>query len=46
MLMALLGLKIFITAITLYGGVRLAGIGIQWMKEFFDQLSPRSRRDD
>jgi hypothetical protein len=45
MLMMLLGLKIFVTAITLYGGVRLTGIGIQWMKQFFDELAPR-RRDD
>lgn len=46
MLMMLLGLKIFVTAITLYGGVRLAGIGIEWMKQFFDELSPKQRHDD
>lgn len=38
--MMLLGLKIFITGITLYGGIRLTSIGIAWLKEFFDQLQP------
>lgn len=39
-----LGLKIFVTAVLLYAGVRLAGIGIGWLKEFFDQLTPRRNR--
>lgn len=41
-----LGLKIFVTAVLLYAGVRLAGLGIGWLKEFFDQLSPRRRHYD
>lgn len=45
MLMMLLGLKIFVTGITLYGGVRLTCVGIQWMREFFDKLSPKQRDD-
>lgn len=40
----LIGLKLFVTAVLLYAGVRLAGIGIGWLKEFFDQLSPRNKR--
>lgn len=37
----LLGLKIFGMAVGLYAGVRMTGIGIAWLKEFFDNLSPR-----
>jgi len=41
--MMILGLKIFVTAVTLYAGVRMAGIGCAWMKEFFDNLSPKNK---
>ena len=39
-----LGLKIAIFGITLYAGIRFMGLGIAWLKEFFDQLKP-NRRD-
>lgn len=39
------GLKIFLTTAGLYGGVRLAVLAVQWMKEGFDKLSPRKHRD-
>lgn len=43
----MLGLKIFITVVGLYAGIRMTGIGLAWLREFFDQLAPKNnRRDD
>jgi len=44
----ILGLKIFITCVGLYTGIRMTGIGLAWLREFFDSLSPKSsnRHDD
>lgn len=36
-----LGLRIFVFAITFYGGIRLTFIGIKWLRELFDQLEPK-----
>lgn len=44
MIMMLLGLKIFVTGISLYAGIKMLGIGCAWLKEYFDQLKPESRR--
>ena len=35
-----LGLKIFLTSVGVYAGVRLAGIAIEWMKVGIDKLKP------
>lgn len=37
----LIGIKIFVTSICIYAGVRLAGIAMSWMKHGFDKLKPR-----
>lgn len=42
----LFGLKFFITVICLYAGIRMCGIGLAWLKEFFDQISPHKDRWD
>lgn len=41
-----LGLKIFLTSVGVYAGVRLAGIAIEWLKVGIDKLKPRNPWDD
>lgn len=40
----MIGLKIAATIIGVYAGIRLAGIGIEWLKEGFDSLRPPKNR--
>lgn len=35
--------KIFITVVITYAAIRMSGIGIQWLKAFFDELSPKRK---
>lgn len=39
-----IGLRIFVTAVSVYAGVRLAGVAIEWVKELVDNLGPEARR--
>lgn len=39
----MIGLKIFVVAVGIYGGVRLAGIAIEWLKLLFEELRPTKR---
>lgn len=39
------GLKIFLTILLTYIGFKFAGVGILWIKEFFESIKP-SRKDD
>jgi hypothetical protein len=37
----MIGLKIFLTAVGIYAGVRLSGIAIEWLREVFEGLRPK-----
>ena len=40
------GLKIFLALLLTYIGFKFAGVGILWIREFFEAIKPGSRRDD
>ena len=39
----LFAIKMFLTVIGIYAAIRMSGIGIAWLKAFFDELSPRRK---
>jgi len=39
----MIGLKIFTVCIGIYVGVRLSGIAIEWLREAFEYIRPRSK---
>lgn len=42
----MLALKLFGTAVMVYGAARLSGIAIKWMRRGFDQLDPKYHDKD
>ena len=38
-----MGLKILVTSVSIYAGVRLSGIAIEWLRETFDRMRPPKR---
>lgn len=41
-----IGIQFFLTLLLTYLGFKLFGVGLAWIKEFFECLKPGSRRRD